>query len=286
MVIQDVATMLREIGISVHFVATHEMHVECITPSVAFKEAARSDSRTVLFLTTWGPLVETHIRLIRDHVPSAHILHYAQSFGWNAHIPEGTPIACVSRYVMSQFALHKPGHPLFVIPPYIHSDFSFSDSPRDIDILVHLRKQNLYCINHLLPALEHTDLDVEIIKDWIPQEKFASLLKRSKLFLYITEHHKAGWFKKLPGEGFGLPALEAASCGTIVASNLLGGVTDFLTPGENCVAIEGDVIHDIAKIKKIVGYFSPNKSATEHLRVAYSRETIKLNWTNVLGSIQ
>ena len=284
--IRDTAKLLeKNCGAKCAFVATHENHPQTLSPQQCFEKAAALPDGDVLFFVSWGPLVEKHVKLIRSHNPNARIIYYAQSFGWGVRVPARVPIVCVSRYVMAQFALHAPENYCAYIPPPLNPCFMFGRSARDIDILAHARKQNEYCLQKLVPALQKENLRIEVLRDWIPQEKFAALLNRAKIFLYVTAPHKAGFFKKLPGEGFGLPALEALACGALVGSNLLGGVTDFLTPGENCIKLQnGNLAQDIAQIKTALAEYDKNAAQLESEKIIefYSANACASRWIKFL----
>ncbi|MEK7524200.1 MAG: hypothetical protein AAB588_04195, partial [Patescibacteria group bacterium] len=263
-------------------VATHEVHKDSWTPEKVFENAGEND----IFVVTWGPLVAEHIKLIRHYRPRARILYYAQSFGWNVRVPRGIPIACVSRFVMSQCALYAPENFCTYIPPPLSPHFKMKDSPRDIDILVHTRKQNNYCLKQLLPALQAQNYKIQVLDSWLEQDQLAALLNRTKIFLYVTELHKAGLFRRLPGEGFGLPALEAAACGALVGSNLLGGVTDFLTPGENCIKLQnGDLDFDLRQISAALKHFNADELDAKNIATEYSPNVIQKKWGKLFESL-
>ncbi len=281
-------------------VATHEraegslFAQDVFTAEKLLKESPHAHAEkeaTQLCVVTWGPLVKEHISLIRKNLPRAQILFYAQSFGWGIQVPAGIPIVCVSRFVMSQWALYSKGNFVGYVPPSL-SDVHFSpqsksqinNEARPIDILVHTRKQNSYCIEKIVPALKKRGLKIHCIEEWIDQSEFSKLLSQSKIFLYATALHKAGFFRRLPGEGFGLPPLEALAKGCMVASNLLGGVTDFLTPSVNCVKIQTDSIqHDVTAIENALKNFTPTYD--EKLLSEYTEENVKNKWATVLHSL-
>lgn len=294
-VARDVVAMLEELGHNTHIVATHEEHPHALTPDRAFEKVAGAPDgeREPIFIVTWGPLVEKHIKMIRQRTNSAQIVYYAQSFGWGISIPADVPIVCVSRFVMAQWALYGKANVVSYIPPTLHDvflehaaeDAAVHESERTIDVLVHERKQNAYCLKELVPALKNEGLRVELIRGWIPQRDFAEKLLHTRIFLYLTALHKAGWRRRLPGEGFGLPALEAVSSGCVVASNLLGGVTDFLTPGRNAIALSADnVDQDVTAVKNAVAHFAYNPKRVAAVQNEYRRSVVRDCWKEWLAS--
>lgn len=284
LVIQDIAQFLADHpAYNVRMVTTHERHPGALTQEEAFSLAKEREGKSI-FIITWGPLVENYIRQLRRYAPQIPILYYAQSFGWPITVPSDIPVVCASRFVMAQWAVKSPKNPYHHIPPPLDPVFRVHRGERDIDVLIHKRKQNDYCLNELLPALQKRKLNIYVIEDWISREVFADLLNRTKIFLYITALHKIGWFRKSLPEGFGLPALEAAVCGALVGSNLLGGVTDFLIPGENCIKLHYQAISlDVASIEEAIKNFSCNEGAANRLREDYAAPRIMEQWHKVLG---
>lgn len=278
LVTKDVVALIKKnANVDVGFISTHEKNPDSLPASELFKK--NIDLSAAVFVVTWGPLVAEHIKLLRRKLPDAKIIYFSQSFGWGARLPANVPIGCVSRYVMANWALYAPNNFIFYAPPPLREVFSFKNSVRDIDILVHTRKQNEYCLKKLVPAIEKEKIKIEAVNGWISQEDFSEKLNRTKLFLYITALHKASFWRRLPGEGFGLPALEAVACGAMVGSNLLGGVTDFLTPGENCLKLENaNLDFDVRQILQAIKNFTPNEKSAQAAAAQYSSDTIWQHW--------
>lgn len=278
MVLQNLQNLFsQDFHLDAQFVTTHE------ETAPLEKFIAENTATPPTCIVSWGPLIEKHFKLIRKHQPFARIIYYAQSFGWGMKLPRSISIACVSRYVMSQCAIAFPENELSFIPPFLQPSFTVSEKARDIDILVHTRKQIPYCTEQLITAFEKNGLCVEKISTWISQEEFARLLRRAKIFLYMTGTHKAGLFKSLPAEGLGLPALEAAACGTLVASNFLGGVCDFLTPGENAIHLIKNLNEDLARCKIALHRWRLNERAATSIQALYSRELYAERWRRMLA---
>jgi hypothetical protein len=245
-----------------------------------------------LFVVTYGPLVLKQIRYLRK-ATSNPILYYAQSFGWpqlrgmlpNSYsIPPEVPIVCNSRYVLAQWNLHAPGNKTAYIPPPISPCFRFVEGDRDIDVLLQVRKMSKYCLKQLVPSLLSEGLNVLQIENWITQPELASLLNRTKVFLYVGNFFQRRKWNQYPmGEGLGLPPLEALACGCIVGSNLLGGVNDFLTPEKNAIKVLlNDPKKDAKNIVNAVQGYRSNALSSQSIASQYSEKRIAAEWHDLL----
>jgi glycosyltransferase involved in cell wall biosynthesis len=257
----------------------------------AIREAKKLSLQTV-FAVTYGPLIPRQIVQIKKNC-KANFFVYAQSFGWPQHrvlrflprfrLPWNPDIVCVSRYVMAQWNAHSQKSRIALVPPALNSVFFPGSTDRDIDVLLHVRKQDEYCLNQLLPVLRRTSLHVKELVDWLSQEELARLLRRTKVFLYHTKLFVAGRWRYPLGEALGLPPLEALVCGAHVATNALGGVNDFLDQ-ENSIKLLGrDPVEDCALIETAVKRFEPNLDLAEALAIRYSKKRVAQLWLDLLS---
>jgi hypothetical protein len=253
-------------------------------------DCARATPERHVFCVTFGPLVPGQIKQIRATTRSP-IVYYAQSFGWRQHrawfgastlsLPGNPSIVASSRYVMALWNTHAPHLRVAHIPPPLHSVFKPGTSGRDIDVLVHTRKQSPYCIDRLLPVLAQSRLKVEVLTTWVGQHTLAQLLNRTKVFLY----HTPPFFRlrrQTFGEGFGLTPLEALACGAHVATNSLGGVNDFLDHSNATKLLSRDPVEDCQAIARAVAQFADQTARAANVVQAFSEERVRGAWLNLL----
>jgi glycosyltransferase involved in cell wall biosynthesis len=166
------------------------------------------------------------------------------------------------------------------IPPPLNPVFAPGSAKRDIDVLVHTRKQSRYCLDRLLPALGQSKLRLKVLTAWVSQQTLAQLLGRTKIFLYHTPH-----FFRLRrqhfGEGFGLPALEALACGAHVATNSLGGVNDFLDQRNATKLLSRDAAEDCARIAEAVARFTDQTTNAAAVVQAFSERRVMCAWLHL-----
>ena len=247
-----------------------------------------------VFCVTFGPLVPAQIRQIRAETTSP-IVYYAQSFGWRQHrvwfgastlsLPGNPSIVTSSRYVMALWNMHAPNLRVAYIPPPLHPVFrSVSGAGlcgRDIDVLVHTRKQSRYCLNKLIPALTQSPLKIHVLTTWVSQQALAQLFNRTKVFLY----HTPPFFRlrrQRFGEGFGLPPLEALACGTHVVTNSLGGVNDFLDQSNATKLLSRDPVEDCQAITRAVDQYADQTACAAAVVQAYSEDRVGCAWRHLL----
>jgi glycosyltransferase involved in cell wall biosynthesis len=154
-------------------------------------------------------------------------------------------------------------------------------SERDIDVLLHTRKQSPYCIDRLLPALAQSQLKVEVLTTWVCQHTLAQLLNRTKVFLY----HTPPFFRlrrQSFGEGLGLTPLEALACGAHVATNSLGGVNDFLDQSNATKLLSRDPVEDCRAIARAVAQYADQTARATAVVQAFSEERVRGAWLNLL----
>jgi glycosyltransferase involved in cell wall biosynthesis len=107
-------------------------------------------------------------------------------------------------------------------------------------------------VTRLLPA--ETQLGwVEL--DGLPQKRVADAMCESAIFLALS------WL-----EGFGLPPLEAMSCGSIVVGfNGFGGA-EYSRPDNGFWSPEGDIVHCAQSLKRVVDLILAGDAQIENVR--------------------
>ncbi|MGB6015871.1 MAG: glycosyltransferase, partial [Nodosilinea sp.] len=140
-------------------------------------------------------------------------------------------------------------------------EFTNRQQPRDIDVLVQVRKSSDYLLNQLVPALEpHCNL----VKLEGFVDDLSILFNRSKIFLYDSAEY---WALSRVSEGFGLPPMEAMACGCQVFTSVNGALADYLDPGFNCYKIGvHSVGYDCDRILTTLQPSSPIAMTSEDLK--------------------
>lgn len=181
-------------------------------------------SQDGMFVVSWGFHVPKLVKRLRQQA----VIYHAHSAGYGFRLPSTVPILTVSRNTMGYWGQTCPHAPIFLLPNQISPEFCDRHLPKDIDVLVQVRKSSQYLLTQLVPALENR-CNVVLLDHFV--DDLAGLFNRSKVYLYDTAEY---WAQYKVTEGFGLPPMEAMACGCQVFSSVNGALADYLDPGFNC----------------------------------------------------
>lgn len=186
-----------------------------------------------IFVIHWGPDIAT----LLERLDGRDVLYIAHSTGWGMTMPSQVPILCVSRHTMAYWGRHAPNSYIAHVPNVVEFPREAVSAPRDIDVLVQVRKSSRYLLEQLVPAL-HDRCRVQVLDGWV--DDLSAWFRRSKVYLYDSLEH---WVDVGATEGFGLPPLEAMGHGCVVFSSVNDALADYLDPGFNCRKIR---VHSLA----------------------------------------
>ncbi|NEQ43437.1 MAG: glycosyltransferase family 4 protein [Leptolyngbya sp. SIOISBB] len=190
-------------------------------------DVLQQDTGDIAFVVSWG----FHVPKLIQRLQGRAVVYHAHSAGYGFRLPSWVPILTVSRNTMGYWGQLCPSSPIFFLPNQISPEFSDRGEPRDIDVLVQVRKSSEYLLKQLVPALQ-PHCHVVLLDRFV--EDLAALFNRSKVYLYDTAEY---WAQYKVTEGFGLPPMEAMACGCQVFSSVNGALADYLDPGFNCQSI-------------------------------------------------
>ena len=212
-----------------------------------------------IFIISWGFDIPHLIGKLQPY----NIVYHAHSTGYRFYLPPCIPIIAVSRQTMGYWGAKSPNSLIYYLPNHISDEFFPLGQPRDIDVLVQVRKSSRYLLEQLVPELR-LKCEVKIIDSYV--EDLAGLFNRSKIYLYDSAEY---WAVSGLTEGFGLPPLEALACGCHVFASLNSALSDYLDPGINCDKIAGysleyDVQRILAAINSFPSYCLPDSFFEEY----------------------
>ena len=239
-----------------------------------------------LWIASWGFDIPKLIKRLRGRK----VVYQAHSTGYGFTLPPHVPIVAVSRNTMGYWGHRAPRNPLFLIPNALESqwlargDRRGDVSSRPIDVLVQKRKSSNYLLYELVPALRARGFHVEIQDNWV--DDLVSLFNSAKVFLYDSTEH---WSIAGVSEGFGLPPLEAISCGCIVFSSLNHALADTFTPGVMGHQIGyGCLSNDVERIAAAIANpfeWKPSEPALDFALREFSEPLCIARWRTVLQEL-
>lgn len=184
----------------------------------------RPDLDNSTLVVSWG----FHVPKLAKRLRRYNLVYHAHSSGYGFSLPGEVPIITVSRNSLGYWGQRSANAPLFYLPNHIDESFTNRQMPRDIDVLVQVRKSSSYLLNTLVPALK-PHCNVVCLDGFV--DDLGELFNRSKVYLYDSAEY---WALSRVSEGFGLPPMEAMACGCQVFSSVNGALADYLDPGFNC----------------------------------------------------
>ncbi len=210
-----------------------------------------------IFVISWG----FHVPKLAQRLRGQNLVYHAHSSGYGFSLPGDVPILAVSRNSLGYWGQRSANAPLFYLPNHIDEVFTNRQLPRDIDVLVQVRKSSDYLLNTLVPALKPHG-KVVCLEGFV--DDLSERFNRSKVYLYDSAEH---WALSRVSEGFGLPPMEAMACGCQVFSSVNGALADYLDPGFNCQKISVySTAYDVERILAALTTSTPKIMAPADLQ--------------------
>lgn len=245
-----------------------------------------------LWIVSWGFDVPRLLHRLRGRATAYH----AHSSGYGFGLPYGVPVLAVSRNTLGYWGDRAPRNPLFLVPNALerqwlergHRSHAISQQlppqRRPIDVLVQQRKSSTYVLKALVPALRARGLKVEVQSGWV--DDLVDLFNSASVYLYDSAEY---WLGRGVSEGFGLPPIEALSCGCVVFSSLNHALADQLDPGLMGHQIGcGTLELDVERIDAAVGNpqaWLPQQDRLDALLASCTEESLQLRWARALEVI-
>jgi glycosyltransferase involved in cell wall biosynthesis len=228
-----------------------------------------------IFVISWG----FHISKLVRRLKSCQVVYHAHSSGYGFKLPGNIPIITVSRNSMGYWGQTCPNGLLFYLPNVLSPEFSDRGLPRDIDVLVQVRKSSEYLLDRLVPALQ-PHCNVVLLEHFV--EDLGELFNRSKIYLYDSAEY---WAQRQVTEGFGLPPMEAMACGCQVFSSVNGALADYFDPGFNGYKIGAySTTYDVQRILQALQTDFPLRLTETDLK-PYREEAIIPRFAAILAEI-
>ncbi len=253
-------------------------------------EIKKDIDNSMLWIISWGYDVKKLLKILKGRA----IAYHAHSCGYNFQIPTGIPIFAASKSTLGYWGSKAGRNPLFLIqnclePQWINKGARAGNIQRvqhklinrNIDVLIQERKNSKYVLKKLVPALRKQGLTVKVLENWV--ENLVDLFNNSKIFIYDSADF---WNQNNLTEGFGLPPLEAISCGCVLFSSVNHALADFINPGVigHQIGI-GHIKNDIERItdaSRNPEDWATSKQETELLISKLNETNLLKNWGDIL----
>ena len=238
-----------------------------------------------LWIVSWGFDVPWLLRQLRGRATAYH----AHSSGYGFDLPAGVPVLAVSSNTLGYWGDRAPRNPLFLVPNalgtfWLERGDRQGSAGRPIDVLVQQRKNSVYVLQTLVPALRARGLKVEVQSGWV--EDLVDLFNSATVVLYDSADY---WRGRGVSEGFGLPPLEALACGCVVFSSLNHALADTLDPGRMGYQLgSGSLEADLSAITAAVADPSgwrPQLEDLDALLASASEDSLLDRWQYCLEAV-
>ncbi len=220
-----------------------------------------------VLILSWGGSVNPIFERYGDKLPMIYFMK-GQDFGDQP--PIHVPVISNCQYLLAKAQQEWPLNLQLYLPELIEDSCSFKPGDRDIDVLIHARKQSPYILNTLVPALIEEGLQVQVQEAYISADEMYTLYNRAKVYLYAfepmrTDHHPDGyrWM-----EGSATQTLEAMACGCQLMTNFRGGMVDFIEPpliGRKITCFSPE--WDVHQVKKTLSLFDEKVAREQSQRI-------------------
>ena len=144
----------------------------------------RPDLENSIFVISWG----FHVPKLAKKLRGQNLVYHAHSSGYGFSLPSDVPIITVSRNSLGYWGQRSANGLLFYLPNHIDESFTNRQMPRDIDVLVQVRKSSDYLLNTLVPALK-PHCNVVCLEGFV--DNLSDLFNRSKVYLYDSAEYWA-----------------------------------------------------------------------------------------------
>lgn len=247
--------------------------------------------KEILWIVSWGFDVPSLLRRLKGRC----VAYHAHSSGYGFNLPPGVPVIAVSRNTLGYWGSRAPRNPLFLVPNALDPKWLQQGNrsyekpskviPRRIDVLVQRRKSSPYVLNNLVPALRKRGLVVEVQDGWV--DDLVALFNSATVYLYDSADY---WRSVGVTEGFGLPPLEALSCGCIVFSSLNHALSDTLTPAKTihqlgCGSLAYDVERIFASVKCPCQWYGSWSDVEQLLELSAESNCLK-QWSTTISQME
>ncbi|MEO1402245.1 MAG: glycosyltransferase [Cyanobacteria bacterium J06635_1] len=210
----------------------------------------QGDLDRYIFIVSWGFDVPKQLKKLAH----CNVIYHAHSAGYGFRVPPSVPIITVSRNTLGYWGEQAHNSLMYHLPNCLEDTVKDRQLDRDIDVLIQARKSSAYLLQQLVPALQEK-CNVVVIDSFV--DDLIALFNRAKVYLYDSAEY---WAQHRLTEGFGLPPMEAITCGCQVFSSVNHALADYLDPGFNCHKIAGYATgYDTQRILKTLAQWQPNQ---------------------------